>query len=103
MSNLMQELHKSFLLVWQLFKNPRVPWWAKIIPVAAVLYWFNPIDPIPIPLLDDVIALLIGYKLFVDSAPNDLVDRLKRSIQYGKPIDDSDEVIDASYQVLDDE
>ena len=38
MSNWLQALYKSFLLVWQLFKNPRVPWWAKIIPVAAILY-----------------------------------------------------------------
>ena len=102
-SNLMRELYKSFLLVWQLFKNPAVPWWAKLIPIAAALYWFNPIDPVPVPLLDDVVALLIGYKLFVGSAPADLVDRLRRNIAYGQPMNDSGEVIDASYQILDDE
>ena len=102
-SNLMRELYKNFLLVWQLFKNPAVPWWAKLIPIAAALYWFNPIDPVPIPLLDDVVVLLIGCKLFTDSAPADLVDRLRRSIAYGRPTDESNEVIDASYQILDDE
>jgi len=99
----MRELSKSFLLLWHLFKNPRVPLWAKIIPVVTVLYWLNPIDPIPFPLLDDVIALLIGYKLFVDAAPDDLVDVLRRKIDYGEPIDDSDEVIDTTYRVLDDD
>ena len=77
----------------------------KTIPVAAFLYWLNPIDPLPPPLnmtpIDDLTAVLLGLKLFVELSPPDLVAAIRHEIEYGKPLDD--EVIDASYRVIDDD
>ncbi len=103
--NLVRAWHKSLTLVWRLFSHPRVSMITKTIPVAAFLYWLNPIDPLPPPLnmtpIDDLTAVLLGLKLFVELSPPDLVAAIRHEIEYGKPLDD--EVIDASYRVIDDD
>jgi hypothetical protein len=106
LGNLMQELQKSKTLLWSLFKHPRVPLVVKAIPVIAFLYWLNPVDPLPFPFnlapIDDIVAVLLGLKLFVELCPQDLVEALRYEIAYGNPVSD-DEVIDTTYQILDDE
>jgi len=101
----MRELQKNWRLWWGLFTHPRVSVLVKVIPVLSVLYWLNPIDPLPPPLnitpIDDLTAILLGLKLFVELSPPDLVAALRHEIEYGSPVDD--EVIDASYRVLDDD
>jgi len=105
MGNLIISLKKNLQLIWGLFKNPQVPLWIKGVLLLAVLYWFNPIDPLPPPLnlfpFDDMLAILLGAKLFVELAPADLVNALRRKIEFGDDADD--EVIDAVYRILDDE
>jgi len=104
--SLIRQLVKNLRLLWALFTHPRVPLWVKGIPVVAFLYWLNPIDPLPPPLnltpLDDAVAILLGMKLFVELCPPDLVAALRDAIEYGRPPDD-DTVIDATYQILDDD
>jgi len=101
----MRELKKNGQLYWKLFTHPRVSLLVKTIPVLAFLYWLNPIDPLPPPLnltpIDDLTAILLGLKLFVELSPSDLVAALRYEIEYGSDTDD--EVIDASYRVLDDD
>ncbi|MFQ5576679.1 MAG: hypothetical protein ACE5G8_06785 [Anaerolineae bacterium] len=106
LANLFKELTRSGALIWKLLKHPRVSPPVKIIPVAALLYWFNPLDPLPFPLnifpLDDLIALLVGYKLFIGLCPPGLVESLRAELVYG-PSDGDNEVIDATHQILDDD
>lgn len=70
---------KQARLAWRLFRDARVPGWAKLIPIAGLLYLLSPIDLIPemmIPLLgevDDVVLLLLAVKLFVDLSPPGVV------------------------------
>lgn len=67
-------------LAWRLFWDKRVPFWTKLIPLAA-LAWVTPIIPpdiIPDALiglgqLDDIAILLLGLKLFIEVAPSDVV------------------------------
>lgn len=103
-ANLLIALQRNLQLIWELFRNPRVPLWVKGILVLTVLYWFNPVDPLPPPLnlfpFDDLLAILLGTKIFVELAPADLVNALRRKIEFGDSADD--EVIDAVYRILDD-
>lgn len=100
------EVQKNGRLVWELLKHPRVSTLAKIVPFLGVLYWLNPIDPLPPPFnmtpIDDVAAFILGIKIFMELCPSDLVEELRYKINYGNSSDDS-EVIDASYRVLDDD
>ncbi len=105
LTKLIQEIKKSGRLLWRLFVHPRVSLLAKVVPVMAFLYWLNPIDPLPPPLnitpIDDITAILLGFKLFIELCPPDLVAALRHEINYGKLPDD--EVIDTSYRVIDDD
>lgn len=60
-------LFRDILAVWMGLRDPRVPWYAKITGLAAILYLVSPVDLIPdvIPVigwLDDFAMLpLAGY------------------------------------------
>ena len=102
-------------LAWRLLNDGRVPGWIKLIPFAALIYFFSPIDLIPDLMLpglgevDDVVLLLLALKMFVDLAPsgvvsehlNDLLGR--RSRAYTASERASDSYIEAPYRVLDQE
>jgi uncharacterized membrane protein YkvA (DUF1232 family) len=62
-----------------LMRDPRVPWWAKLIVMAVVVYLASPIDLIPdfIPVLghmDDLLVALIGGALLLRSVPGYVVE-----------------------------
>lgn len=68
----------QFFLTWRLLKDPRVPAWAKAIPILAVLYVFSPVDFIPdfvlgLGQLDDIGILLASMRLFETVSPNHVV------------------------------
>ena len=73
-----QDIVRQARLAWRLFLDERVPVWAKLIPPAALAYVVFPVDFIPdvmlgLGQLDDIAVLLIGIKLFIEIAPQDVV------------------------------
>ncbi len=65
-------------LVWLLLRDPRVPLWLKAMPIASLAYLISPLDFLPdsIPILtqlDDVAILLLGFRLFIDLSPPEVV------------------------------
>jgi len=70
---------KQARLAWRLLRDARVPGWAKMVPIAGILYLLSPIDLLPealLPLLgevDDVVVLLLAVKLFIDLSPPGVV------------------------------
>lgn len=65
-------------LVWLLFRDRRVPLWLKMLPIGSIVYLFSPLDFLPdtIPVLtqlDDLAVLLIGFRLFIDMCPAEVV------------------------------
>lgn len=106
--NLREQFKKHVTLLWRLFNHSDVPLPLKIIPIISVLYWFNPVDIIPVPFLgltpfDDLAAVMLGSQLFLELAPADVLQRLRDEIYYGLPQDDDDEVIDTTYHFMDDD
>ena len=80
------ELWKQAKLVVQLVMDPKVPIYLKALPFAAIAYLIFPFDFLPdvIPglgQLDDITVLLLGAKVFIELAPQDVVaqyiDRLR--------------------------
>ncbi len=71
----LQDTARQARLAWRLFWDHRVPTWTKLIPSAALVYVFSPVDFIPAAVvpglgqLDDLAVLLFGVKLFVELAP----------------------------------
>ncbi len=69
-----------------LMRDPRVPWPAKIIAGAVVVYVASPIDLIPdfIPVLghvDDLLVAIIGGVLLLRSVPRHVVEEHLRAYE----------------------
>lgn len=59
-------------LVWRLLRDPRVPWYLKILPIGAMVYLIAP-DFFPLNPLDDTVVVGVGFYLFVALCPQDVV------------------------------
>jgi uncharacterized membrane protein YkvA (DUF1232 family) len=77
------------------FKDPRIPWYARILAVCVVAYAFSPIDLIPdqIPVLgylDDLILVPLGIVLILRMIPKEVLDeyriQAKVNMLQGKPV-----------------
>ena len=88
--SLKTELYALYLA----YRDPRVPWYARILAVCVVGYAFSPIDLIPDPIpilgyLDDLIIVPVGIWLTVKLIPRDLLvecrERANHEMQKGKP------------------
>ncbi|AFY91026.1 YkvA family protein [Chroococcidiopsis thermalis] len=87
--HLKAELYALYLA----YRDPRVPWYAKIFVACVVGYAFSPIDfiPDPIPLLgylDDLILVPLGITLAIKMIPADVMAECReraRSLQRQKP------------------
>src|SRR5215212_9408783 len=64
------------------YKDPRVPWYARLFALCVVGYAFSPIDLIPDPIpvigyLDDLILVPLGIALAIRMIPKDVLDECR--------------------------
>ena len=81
-------LQREIFALYLAYRDPRVPWYAKLLILAVVGYAFSPIDLIPdfIPILgylDDLILLPVGVTLAIKLIPAEVMSecRVKAQIQ----------------------
>lgn len=76
-------------------RDPRTPWYAKLLVAGIVAYAFSPIDLIPdfVPVLgylDDLILIPLGITLAIKLVPHSVLvecrTRAQDSIKNGKPV-----------------
>jgi len=107
-----QEEHSGFFsglwhqvqLVYKLMLDPEVPIYLKILPFAALVYLIFPFDFLPdvipgIGQLDDITILIVGAKMFIELAPDQVVARHLRKM-YGQgelPVETEDGVSEDIY------
>lgn len=85
-----REMWRQVRLAWYLVRSPEVPLYLKLLPALAVIYVLLPTDFIPdvFPLLgqlDDVTALLVGAKVFIELAPQEVVAQYMRTAGRAAP------------------
>jgi uncharacterized membrane protein YkvA (DUF1232 family) len=117
-----REVWRQARLAWYLVRSPEVPLYLKILPALAVIYVLIPTDFIPdvfpvIGQLDDITALLVGAKVFIEMAPQEVVAHYVQAMrgQSAPAADDEAEaadqdgdeienlvVIEGDYDVVDD-
>lgn len=73
-----REIWQQVRLVVYLLRDPEVPFYLKLLPLAALLYVLFPFDLLPdlVPILgqvDDLTAVLVSSKVFIEMAPPALV------------------------------
>jgi uncharacterized membrane protein YkvA (DUF1232 family) len=88
---LQTETHALYLAA----RDPRTPWYAKLLVAAVAAYAFSPIDLIPdfIPLLgylDDLLLLPLGLALAIKLMPPAVLEDCRKRVQEsrgnGKPV-----------------
>ena len=93
-------------LASRLLREPRVPLWAKAVPLLAVLYLVSPLDLVPdfLPLLgqiDDLSLFLIALAVFPRLCPAAPVEFHRAAIAEGRPfapMAQADGFIDAEWR-----
>jgi len=81
--NWAREIKRDVVAVWIAARDPRVPWYAKLVAGAVAAYALSPIDLIPdfIPVLgyvDDLVIVPAGLFLTVRLIPPDLMVEFRR-------------------------
>lgn len=81
-----REVWQQARLVYYLLRDPEVPFYLKLVPFAAVLYLLWPVDFLPdfapvLGQLDDLTALLVSSKVFIEMAPPHIVARYTEQIR----------------------
>jgi uncharacterized membrane protein YkvA (DUF1232 family) len=75
---LKREIHAVYLAM----KDPRTPWYARVLAAIIVGYAFSPIDLIPDPIpilgyLDDLVLLPLGILLLVKIIPPEVLQECR--------------------------
>jgi len=80
--------------IYLAYRDPRVPWYARLFAAGVVAYAFSPIDLIPdfIPVLgylDDLVLVPVGVALALRMIPEDVMqecrERAEEAMAEGKP------------------
>ncbi len=83
----LQQLKTDTYALYLSYKDPRVPWYAKVIIAATVGYALSPIDLIPdfIPVLgqlDDLIIVPAGISLALKMIPKEVLDEYREKAKF---------------------
>jgi uncharacterized membrane protein YkvA (DUF1232 family) len=73
-----RRLKAEVFALYLAYKDPRVPWYARLFALCVVGYAFSPIDLIPDPIpvlgyLDDLILIPLGIALAIRMIPKDVL------------------------------
>lgn len=89
-----KEIKQNIFVLFLAYKDPRVPWYAKLFAALVVAYAFSPIDLIPdfIPILgylDDLIIVPLGITLALKMIPQPVIvecrEKAEEIRKNGKP------------------
>lgn len=99
----LRTLYDRGIVAWRLFWDQRVSILPKLIPVAAIAYVLSPLDLLPalalgpVGTLDDVGIILLGFTLFIQASPPDIVREHLRELSQNRgalPAGEDADVVD---------
>ncbi|WP_281184083.1 YkvA family protein [Trichlorobacter lovleyi] len=81
-----QHLKTETFVLYLAARDPRTPWYAKLLVASIVAYAFSPIDLIPdfVPVvgyLDDLILVPLGIALAIKLVPNSVLDDCRKQAE----------------------
>ena len=90
-----KRLKTEICALYLAYRDPRTPWYARLLAACVVAYAFSPIDLIPDPIpilgyLDDLLLLPLGVRLVISLIPSEVMheSRLKAQqlIEQDRPV-----------------
>ena len=81
-----RQLKSETYTLYLAYRDPRVPWVAKVLAACVVAYAFSPIDLIPdfVPVLgyvDDLLLVPLGIALVIRMVPSDVMQECRTKAQ----------------------
>jgi uncharacterized membrane protein YkvA (DUF1232 family) len=81
-----KQLKAETYAIYLAYRDPRAPWYAKVLIASVVAHTFSPIDLIPdfIPILgylDDLIVTPLGVALAIWMVPSDVLTECREKAQ----------------------
>lgn len=76
-----RDLWQQTRLTLLLMRDSDVPFYLKLLPFAALIYVVWPLDLLPGIVLDDITAVLVGVKIFIEMSPPHVVARHMQTIR----------------------
>lgn len=81
-----RQLKVEVYALYLAYRDPRVPWYARIFAACVVAYAFSPIDLIPDPIpilgyLDDLILIPLGVKAALAMIPAEIMTESRKKAQ----------------------
>lgn len=87
-----RQLKRDTLALYFACRDPRMPWYARLLAAGIVAYAFSPIDLIPDPIpvlgyLDDLVLLPLGIALVLKMIPPQVMidSRARAALESQKP------------------
>jgi uncharacterized membrane protein YkvA (DUF1232 family) len=89
-----RQLKTETYAIYLAYKDPRVPWYARLFAACVVGYAFSPIDLVPDPIpvlgyLDDLILVPLGIALALKMIPPEVMaeyrEKAQAAMSEGKP------------------
>ena len=90
-----KQLRTEVYALYLAYRDPRAPWYARLLAAGVVAYAFSPIDLIPDPIpvlgyLDDLVLIPLGIALAVRLIPPPVLaecrERAEAVMRQGKPV-----------------
>src|SRR5207249_3033064 len=90
-----RQLRTEVYAIYLAYRDPRVPWYARLFAACVVGYAFSPIDLIPDPIpvlgyLDDLVLVPLGIALAVKMIPPPVMaecrEKAREAMLQGKPV-----------------
>jgi uncharacterized membrane protein YkvA (DUF1232 family) len=83
-----RRLKAELYALYLAYKDPRTPWYARVVAACVVGYAFSPIDLIPDPIpilgyLDDLVLVPLGIMLAVRLIPPSVLSECRAKAQEG--------------------
>ena len=100
---ILAELSQRAKLIFRLIADPRVSPWAKLVPIASLIYWISPFDLIMgipgLDAVDDVAILYFAQYMFIELCPPEVVREISKQLTSNNNIVDhidnpDDEIVD---------
>lgn len=81
-----RQLKLETYAIYLAYRDPRVPWYARLLAACVVAYAFSPIDLIPDPIpvlgyLDDLVLVPLGLALVLKMIPPDVMAECRQKAQ----------------------
>ncbi|HBX70770.1 MAG TPA: hypothetical protein DEH25_15670 [Chloroflexi bacterium] len=81
-----QHIKSEIYALYLAYKDPRVPWYARVFAALVIAYAFSPIDLIPDPIpilgyLDDLLLLPVGIWLAIKLIPPEVLAENRQRAQ----------------------